>query len=277
LSKVSNREKARQLLGDAAFNIDVVERGKSVHNMAYSRELLQSAVAYMEEALQLVGSSYKPERLQPDAKDIPSQCSQCHAGIEEINGQVYGLSFPHKAHVVSQKMECSTCHSNEKRHGEFIGSKKQCAACHHQDTKKDCGSCHVLQKTLYTGGTLDSWEVPKDMMAEANVGCADCHSLEKGRINPADSSTCANCHEESYKKTFAEWQDAYKKQRDSLLASLEGKKRLKLAEEDRAKLAEVAELLKRLENDGSSSVHNSQFVEALLTKLEQKVKSIGEK
>jgi len=276
-SKGPGREKARPLLDDAAFNIDVVERGKSVHNMAYSQELLQAAIAYMEEALKLVGSSYKPVRFLPETKDIPSQCSQCHAGIEEINGQVYGLSFPHKSHVVSQKMECSTCHSNAKKHGEFIGSKKQCAACHHQDIKKDCGSCHVLQKAIYAGGTLDSWEVPKDVMAEANVGCADCHGQEKRQIRPAGSSTCTNCHEESYKKTFIEWQDAYKNQRDSLLASLEEKKRLKLAEGDRAKLAEVAETLRKLENDGSSSVHNSQFIGDLLTKLEQKVKSIGEK
>ncbi len=277
MSKVPHREKAGSLLDDAAFNIDVVERGKSVHNMAYSQELLQAAFAYMEEALQLIGSSYTPERFLPKTQDIPSQCSQCHAGIEEINSQLYGLSFPHKTHVVSQKMECSTCHSNAKKHGEFIGSKKQCAACHHQDPKTDCGRCHVLQKTLYAGGTLAAWEVPKDMMAEANVACADCHSQEKGQLRPAGSSTCSNCHEESYKKIFEKWQDAYKKQRESLLAGMEEKKRLDLGEYDRAKLAEIAEMLRMLENDGSLSVHNSQFIEGLLTKLKQKVKSIGEK
>jgi nitrate/TMAO reductase-like tetraheme cytochrome c subunit len=276
-SKSLQREKAGQLLVNAAFNIDVVERGKSVHNMTYSQELLQAAFAYMEEALELVGSPYKPERFLPSAKDIPSQCSQCHAGIEEINGKIYGLSFPHKTHVVGQKIDCSTCHSNAKRHGEFIGSKKQCAACHHQDVKKDCASCHPLQKTLYEGGTLDGQEVPKDMMAEAKAACPDCHRQEKGQISRPDASVCANCHEESYKKTFEEWQASFKKHRDSLRAGLALKKKLRLAKEDSAKLAEVEQTLAKLEDDGSSSVHNSQFIEDLLTRLEQQVKSIQEK
>jgi large subunit ribosomal protein L15 len=42
-------------------------------------------------------------------------------------------------------------------------------------------------------------------------------------------------------------------------------------------LAEVEQMLKELANDGSFSAHNSQFIEDLLTKLEQKVKLIGEK
>ena len=276
-SKSLQREKAGQLLVNAAFNIDVVERGKSVHNMAYSQELLQAAFAYMEEALELVGSPYKPERFLPSAKDIPSQCSQCHAGIEEINGKIYGLSFPHKTHVVGQKIDCSTCHSNAKRHGEFIGSKKQCAACHHQDLKKDCAGCHPLQKTLYEGGTLDGKEVPKDMMAEAKAACPDCHRQEKGQISRPDASVCVSCHEESYKKTFEEWQASFKKHGDSLRAGLAEKKKLRLAKEDSARLAEVEQKLAKLEDDGSSSVHNSQFIEDLLTRLEQQVKSIQEK
>jgi hypothetical protein len=276
-SKSLQREKASQLLENAAFNIDVVERGRSVHNMTYSQDLLQAAFAYMEEALRLVGSAYKPEPFLPSAKDIPSQCSQCHAGIEEINGEIYGLSFPHKAHVVGQQMACPICHSNAKKHGEFIGSKKQCAACHHQDGRKDCGGCHQLQKTVYEGGTLDGLEVPKDMMAEAKAACSDCHKREEGRISRPDASVCANCHEESYKKTFEEWRASFKSHRDSLRAGLAEKKKLRLAKEDSARLAEVEQALARLEDDGSSSVHNSQFIEDLLTKLEQQVKSIQEK
>lgn len=276
-SKGSGRDKAKQLLQDAAFNIDVVEKGKSVHNMAYSQELLQAAFANIEEALLFAGSFYKPEKFLTASNDIPAPCSQCHAGIEEINGEIYGISFPHKTHVVGQKMDCSACHSNAKKHGEFIGSKKECAACHHQDAKKDCGSCHLLQKTLYEGGNLNGWEVPKDMMAEAKVGCLDCHKQEKGQILRPDVSTCANCHEESYRKTFEDWQVSFKKLRDSLLRSLQEKRKLKLSGEEKALLSEIEQALRKLENDGSSAVHNSQFIEDLLTKLGQKIKAIGEK
>lgn len=275
--KSSGRDKAKQLLEDAAFNIDVVERGKSVHNMAYSQELLQAAFAYMGEALQLVGSSYKPEKFLAATKDIPAPCSQCHAGIEEINGEIYGLSFPHKTHIVGQKINCSSCHSNAKKHGEFTGSKKECAACHHQDLKKDCGSCHLLQKRLYEGGALNGWEVSKDMMAEAKVGCDDCHTQEKDQILRPDASICAVCHEESYKKTFENWQDSYKKLRIFLLSNIGEKRKEKLSEKEKTLLTEIEQTLKKLDYDGSMGVHNSRFIRDLLTKLGQEIKLTGKK
>jgi nitrate/TMAO reductase-like tetraheme cytochrome c subunit len=273
----ANKDKARQLLQEAAFNIDVVERGKAVHNISYSQELLLAAFDLIEESLKLSGASYRPEKFLAEAEDIPSQCSQCHAGIEEIRGEIYGLSFPHKTHVVAQKMDCSACHSNARRHGEFIGSKARCAACHHQDSSKDCGACHTLQKTLYQGGQLDGWDVPKDIMAEAEVGCDGCHPVDKDRVRRSDSSTCAGCHEESYKQTFAEWQTSFGRLRDSIESGLEKKRKLSLSPAEKSRLEEIEKTLRKLTLDGSSGIHNSQFVEDVLTKLIQSLKSIGEK
>ncbi len=272
-----NRDKAKSQLQDAGFNIDVVERGKAVHNMAYSQELLQAAFGSIEEALRLSGSTYQPAKFTVSAASVPGQCSQCHAGIEEISAPVFGLSFPHKPHLLGQKMECGVCHSNAKRHGEFVSSKKACASCHHQDARRECGSCHALQKTIFEGGALNGWTVPKDMMAEAGVSCDGCHQVEGGRVSRSDASTCAGCHEESYRQTFADWQNAFQSLRSSLDEALIEKRKLSLSQEEKEQVAEVEKSLRRLDLDGSSGVHNSQFVEEVLTKLEQRIKSIREK
>ncbi|HCS49645.1 MAG TPA: hypothetical protein DIW61_15910 [Candidatus Aminicenantes bacterium] len=274
-SRSADKAKARDLLQEAAFNIDVVDRGKAVHNISYSQDLLLAAVQRIEEALQAAGSSYRPEKLLIETAVAPGQCSQCHAGIEEINTEIYGLSFPHKSHVVGKKMECGLCHSNSRRHGEFIGSKKSCAACHHQDAKKECGSCHSIQKTLYGGGTIEGFSVPKDLMAEGGTDCDGCHERKDGRISRSDASTCAECHQESYKKTFEEWRAAYKELRAGLEAALSEKKALSLSQEGKARLTEIEKAVRELDQDGSSGVHNSQFIQDILTKLTKDIRSIA--
>lgn len=274
-SRSADKAKARDLLQEAAFNIDVVDRGKAVHNISYSQDLLLAAVQRIEEALQAAGSSYRPEKLLIETAVAPGQCSQCHAGIEEINTEIYGLSFPHKSHVVGKKMECGLCHSNSRRHGEFIGSKKSCAACHHQDAKKECGSCHSIQKTLYGGGTIEGFSVPKDLMAEGGADCDGCHERKEGRISRSDATTCVNCHEESYQKTFEEWQAAYKELRAGLEAALSEKKALSLSQEGKARLTEIEKAVRELDQDGSSGVHNSQFIQDVLTKLTKDIRSIA--
>jgi len=274
-SRSAERAKARELLQEAAFNIDVVDRGKAVHNISYSQDLLLAAFQRIEDALQAAGSSYRPEKLLVEIAVAPGLCSQCHAGIEEINVEVFGLSFPHKTHVVGKKMECGLCHSNSRRHGEFIGSKKSCAGCHHQAAAKECGGCHFLQKTLYGGGMIEGFSVPKDLMAEAGADCDGCHERKDGRISRSDASTCAGCHEESYKKTFEEWRAAYKELRAGLEAALSEKKALSLSQEGKARLAEIEKAVQKLDQDGSSSVHNSQFIQDILTKLTKEIKSIA--
>jgi hypothetical protein len=274
-SRGAERAKARQLLQEAAFNIDVVDRGKAVHNMSYSQELLQAAFQRIEEALEAAGSSYRPEKLLVEAAAAPGECSECHAGIEEINIEVFGQSFTHKTHVVGRKMECGLCHSNSRRHGELIATRRACAACHHEETGKDCGSCHVIQKALYGGGNLEGWTVPKDLMAEGEVGCDGCHERKDGRVSRSDAAGCVNCHEESYKETFVDWQRTYRELRAEVETALTEKKGLSLSPKGQARVAEIEKAVRRLDHDGSAGVHNSRFLQDVLTKLVKEIKSIA--
>lgn len=112
-------------------------------------------------------------------------------------------------------------------------------------------------------------------MAEAGVACADCHELKKNRISPSGGSTCARCHEKGYEEILAGWQGSFKKLIASLRDSLQDKKNLSLKEDEKARLGDIERTLRKLELDGSLGVHNSQFTEDLLTKLNQAVKLIG--
>jgi len=269
------KEKAQRLLEEAAFNIDVVERGKSVHNVAYSQELLSASFNKLEEVLRLIGSSYEPERFLAVSKEIPTQCSNCHAGIEEINRQVFGLEFPHEEHLIDQKIQCSTCHSNVRKHGEFVATKKSCAVCHHKDTGKDCTGCHQLQKTLYQGGDLNGYNTPQDIMFEAKASCTDCHLDAQNKIFRSGAEKCLDCHDEEYTEIFDEWQSSVKELLNSLKISIKEKKKLSLTAEEKAQLLQVEKMLQKIELDGSSGVHNYLFMEEVLTNLDKTIKSFS--
>jgi len=234
-SKSFKKKNAEFLLEEAAFNVDIVEKGKSVHNMAYSQALLIASLTKIEEALSLVGSPYRPDETSFQTQELQNQCVSCHAGIEEINARVFGLNFPHKSHLIAQKIRCETCHSNARKHGEFIATKHVCAICHHQETNKDCTSCHLLQKTLYEGGSSAGLNIPKDIMAEADVDCVACHQDKQNRIIRPDDRKCVECHGEGYRKIFQEWQDSVKNLLAELKASMKEIKKENLFEEQKIK------------------------------------------
>ena len=274
-AKSSEREKAQTLLEEAAFNIDIVDRGKGVHNVEYSQELLSASLNKVQEALDVIGSSYKPKSLLAAAKEIPTQCSNCHAGIEEIDTQVFGQDFPHKSHLLEQKIQCDICHSNIRKHGEFVATKQGCAVCHHKDTEKDCMECHKLQKTFYQGGNLIDQDIPEDIMSEAEVQCTDCHIGPQSQVFRSDKNKCLDCHEEDYGEMFTEWQNTTKEMINSLRASIREKKKLGLTAEQKDQISNIENTLQKIELDGSSGIHNFLSIEELLTKHQKELKSIG--
>ena len=272
-TKHSDLTKAKNLLEEALFNIEIVEKGKSVHNVSFSQELLVASYNKMLQALKTVESSYKPQSFQVASSEIPTQCSNCHAGIEEIRTEIFGLDFPHKSHLLEQKIDCATCHSNIRKHGEFIATKQSCVTCHHKDTGKDCSSCHRLQTNFYQGGKLNGQEIPKDIMAEAEVECLDCHLGDNKQIYRSDKSKCAECHDEDYSDMYSEWQSSVKNLVQSLSLSLADKRKQRLSEQERSTLREIEEFVQKITTDGSQGIHNYMFMEEMLTNLYKRIKS----
>jgi hypothetical protein len=270
----TNRDKARSLLQDALFNIEIVEKGKSVHNVTFSQELLMAAYNKMLEALPIVESRYTPQPFQIVSGEIPTLCANCHAGVEEFSKEIFGLNFPHKKHLIEQKMECSTCHSNVRTHGEFIATKQSCATCHHKDTNSDCGSCHTLQKTYYQGGKMNGQEIPIDIMAEAEVECIDCHLGNNKQIFRSDKGKCAECHDEDYAEMHTEWQSSIRDSIASLTDSIKRRRNIQLTSQERNILRGIEKELERIKLDGSIGIHNYMYIEEALKDLKKNIESI---
>jgi len=271
----AQQKAAGALLEEAAFNIDVVDRGKSVHNISYAQELLHVSLDKIEEALKLAGSAYKPDRTSFKEQKTPNACLNCHQGIDETTGPAFGMNFPHKKHVAAQDLACEKCHSNAKRHGEIIAPKSFCTSCHHKDPQKECVACHALQKTIYQGGTLGEAKIAKDVMAEAETDCKACHVDQQKRIVRPTSAPCVECHDKSFDKTFADWREGFRKKREEVRAAFQAVNRTSLAEPQKAELAAAEALLQALDQDGSLGVHNHAFADDALTKTLAKFKSWG--
>ncbi len=274
-SKHIDLRKAESLMEEALFNIEVVDKGKSVHNIAYSQELLFAAYNRMLEALRVIESTYKPPKIEAPAKNIPTQCSNCHQGIEEINTSIFGLDFPHKKHLIEQNIQCDTCHSNLHKHGEFIATKKGCAPCHHKGSEKNCKSCHRIQKTFYQGGVLNGLEIPQDIMSEAGAECTDCHLDDHNKIFRSGATKCLDCHEEDYADTFKEWEQSVKDLSASLTSLLKEKKKLTLTEQEKNLIHGTERSFQNILLDGSSGIHNFMYIEEALTNLIKNVESLG--
>jgi hypothetical protein len=268
------KKSAAALLEDARFDIDVVEKGKSVHNMAYSQELLTASLEKIREALSAIGSSYRPEATTLLNRETPNACLTCHAGIEEITRQAFGLQFSHRKHAVAQKLACVTCHSNVRRHGELTATKASCAPCHHRESKRSCGDCHALQKTMYEGGALGETKVPKDMMAEAGASCTDCHLDKAKAVVRPDGGACVACHDEKYRATFTEWQDGVRGRAEEIRSALHALYKGPLTDAQKAEVRKIEEALQTIDLDGSSGVHNYLFIDDYLTRLSGAIKSL---
>lgn len=266
---------AEALLEEADFNIEIVDQGKSVHNVTFAQELLMASYNKMLDALRAVESGYTPQGFQIVSSEIPTLCANCHAGIEEINKEIFGLTFPHKKHLIEQKIDCSRCHSNARTHGEFIATKQSCASCHHEDTKADCGSCHKVQKTFYRGGEWDGRQIPRDIMAEAEVECLDCHLGENKKIDRPDKGKCAECHDEEYAEMHSEWQKTTKDLIFSISSSIKKIRNAPLTPEESETLRAIEEEMGRIKVDGSNGVHNYIFIEESLSNMKKALESIG--
>jgi nitrate/TMAO reductase-like tetraheme cytochrome c subunit len=269
------REKADALFRDALFDIEIVEKGKSVHNMTYSQELLGAAVERMTEALAAAGSAYKPEaKTLLLVRETPNACLTCHAGIEDLPVSAFGRPFPHRAHVVGRALGCETCHSNANRHGELTATKASCAGCHHEPLKKACAECHPLQKTVYDGGPLGDLQIPKDMMAEAGAVCTDCHLDKAKKVVRPDGGACVACHDEKYRATFTEWQDGVRSRVSEIRAALHEVYRKTFTDAEKSEVGKIEEALRWVDLDGSSGIHNFPFIDDHLTRLAGAVKSL---
>ena len=122
---------------------------------------------------------------------------------------------------------------------------------------------------------MNGHEIPKDIMAEAEVECVDCHLREDDKIFRSNKGKCIDCHDEDYADMFDEWQNSAKDLISSIDSSIREMKNIKLDTEGKRTLFEIEKILQKIKFDGSSGVHNYMFFDEVLTDLEKKMGSIG--
>ncbi|HEU4941073.1 MAG TPA: cytochrome c3 family protein [Candidatus Eisenbacteria bacterium] len=187
------------LLADARYNLGLVTRGHGVHNIPFAYALLGKSHDFMNQARRDRGLAPLPSPWPKPPYESP--CFQCHAGIEEQRGTIFGRGYAHAPHVVERKIECMTCHRShdQKPEGEVVRfGPSGCESCHHKTAvlqkPETCAPCHGGIKT----GTVASFRGAFSHAVhidDAEKTCADCHDLSVAP--PAiRKEACKECHDD---------------------------------------------------------------------------------
>lgn len=204
----SRRDKKAELtplVTQARRNLEFVEKAHGEHNIRYAVELLRDSQNKAADALYKSGQTARvaqPEILASAA----GYCRICHSTSHLSNTLTFqGKEFQHARHLKSG-LQCDSCHSVD-IHGKTIITAAGCQNCHHQEAKVSCETCHQAQAELYRG-KIPELGISGDpgMMAQADVGCADCHDLSsKEPFVKVVQQACVMCHEEGYDQMAMDW------------------------------------------------------------------------
>jgi len=271
-------EKVKQqtlyLMEDVRYNLQMVQQGNVVHNVAFSDELLSSANESLIKVLNILESDIVLPDFSVYSRLVPSECKNCHYGQEEINVEVFGVSFPHNVHVTLQQLECSQCHSNIRLHGELIVNRNACLSCHHTQEEVDCEQCHELQAQFYDGTVKLISEVIPDVMYEEDVECLSCH---EGVVEPIEKATgehCLNCHDSDYKDLFVEWEHDTDNSINNINDKLFSMNKENLSESDKNEVERIRYGIDLIGKDGSNGAHNIVLVEQILSEYNDILKEL---
>jgi nitrate/TMAO reductase-like tetraheme cytochrome c subunit len=182
---------------DARANLDLVEKGRGVHNVEYTYALLGRAHTDMNAARR--GAGMAPLPVPWSEAPYESPCLTCHAGIENQKGTIFGRDFAHDQHVAGAKLECGTCHRphEERAKSEVVKfGPGGCESCHHKkgSAKVECITCHagVRKQTVVSArGDFDH----AMHIDDAGKKCADCHDVA---VSPPalKKDGCKECHDD---------------------------------------------------------------------------------
>ncbi len=189
-----DRRAAPQSLADARFNLDLVVRGRGVHNVDYAFALLARSHQDMNAARTDRGLAALPLPWAEPATG--GACLTCHQGVEKDAGRIFGRAFDHGPHLISARLECDACHRTheERSPGEVVRFPAAgCDGCHHAGSATACGDCHegIRSRTVETDrGSFDH----RMHLDDLGLSCGDCHEAGAGGAVRLNEETCSGCH-----------------------------------------------------------------------------------
>ncbi|HUU45193.1 MAG TPA: cytochrome c3 family protein [Acidobacteriota bacterium] len=244
------------LYREAEYNYEMVHLGRPIHNIVFANALLGSAYDRLQEFFVLADPGYQVVSLPANGTVVPSDCANCHSGIEEIDEPIFGLVYSHKRHLVNAQLTCSRCHSNQTRHGELIVQRKDCLSCHHSQQERQCGYCHTAQEAIVGGRAGDLPLADADVMYASDVTCRDCHEMPDRTIVRPVPQRCVDCHDKSYADVQREWLAEFAGLRhaiDTLSARVAD---LPVVPERETILEPIRAHVRAIDADGSRGTHN---------------------
>ncbi len=255
----------QEKMARAKHNFGMVKSGNIIHNISFSDKLLFSAYEDLKTVAGYLNISNQiPQYTQFHNELIPSDCNNCHYGIEEVTSTVFNLTFKHKQHVVDAKIKCASCHSNRSKHGTMIMGKGECLTCHHEDIEQPCESCHQIQAELHNA-TIDlGGKITAKFLHTEKVSCRDCHETPSGYILRTNRNACIGCHSNVYPQYIDEWKADTKREIQRLSDILEKKRALDLRQSQLDVLNKISAGLEKLVRENSWGVHNPKLTRAAM-------------
>ncbi len=188
---------SREAYAAAAHNLGLVllDRSDGVHNLTYTRALLQRAAEDLATGAEALGTPPTLPKIEvgPRVASDNECTTMCHTGIESVAVPRFGrYGFSHAPHFLKAGLDCSDCHAMEP-HGTTIVKPSMCIECHHEDAveEENCDVCHVDVVALRE---LDA---PDDEASMLGVDCIGCHeSVADEHSLDAVMSACFDCHDE---------------------------------------------------------------------------------
>ncbi len=258
------KTESKNLLSDAIYNFNLVKKAKIVHNVAYSDELISSAMHNVRQALDIIDSDRELPDISIYSTLVPSECKNCHYGMEEISVVAFGIQFSHDIHIIDQKLPCSKCHSNIKEHGETIISKNDCLSCHHTQEAVTCEQCHGLQASIYSG-EIEFARDEADIMYEAEITCQDCHHDDESEVVRNNVEACEACHDEDYAEILAGWQEDTQNLLDQVGEKLN---RPRSAGNAELNIGHIRQVFEKIQADNSRGAHNIEAITRILEEMD---------
>ncbi len=153
-------------------------------------------------------------------------CSTCHDDnrfeatrfvIEDHQKTMFPLTGAHQA------VACRSCHTDDNGIRQFVGTAKDCAACHEDvhngvfdgpglpvmvNGETGCARCHSTDSfdaIDWTGDMHEQWTGTALVGAHARAACADCHGTGRGgpgRSFKITSTECVACHTDEHVGQF---------------------------------------------------------------------------
>jgi nitrate/TMAO reductase-like tetraheme cytochrome c subunit len=183
-------------LDDARFNLEMVARGKGIHNVRYAYALLDRSHEDMNRARTERGLAELPLPWTEVGQGSP--CMQCHQGIENQSGRFEGKRYAHGPHVVRAGLDCETCHQphEDRPAGEVVAfGVEGCLSCHHDGgIERGCTSCHgdVTSRVVrsFRGEFAHGLHV-----TDLEMECSTCHEVTAAGDVNLQKEACGECHE----------------------------------------------------------------------------------